>query len=487
MADVGNLKFVISAVDKTSKGFNSAASGIGSFVKKNKTALKALGVAAVAGIGFAVKQAVDFEKQMANVSTMLDTSTMPMMEEFEISIRDMSKEFGEGTETLSKGLYDILSASVPAEDALSVLDASARAAKAGLTDTGTAADAVTTIMNAYGMSAKDAGKISDMLFGIVKEGKTTFGELAPAIGRTATLASQAGLSVEEMGATIATLTRSGIDTNEAMTAMNGIITAFLKPTDEATKAAAEFGIVLNTDTLKTEGLTGVMEKLTDAEAEQLAQIFPNIRGLAGMSAALGDTEGFTKSLQTVTESAGLTQEAYGKQTDTAAHDLNVFKQEVLDLAKQFGDELLPVLVDDVLPFLKNDLMPFIETTVIPVFKLFVKVITGLVEIWNKFLEGIAWLGTTSGKAAGAILRLFGASPEEWDLGEGFQHGGIVPGSGPVPIMAHGGETVLPRGVSPTNINVTVNTGPVGSGVDVNMMAEVISRKIAEKTAWRGAI
>ncbi len=38
-----------------------------------------------------------------------------------------------------------------------VLKVSARAAAAGVTDTGIAADAITTILNAYSMSAEEAG------------------------------------------------------------------------------------------------------------------------------------------------------------------------------------------------------------------------------------------------------------------------------------------------------------------------------------------
>jgi TP901 family phage tail tape measure protein len=114
----------------------------------------------------------------------------------------MSIQFGEGTGTLAKGLYDILSASIPAEKALYVLSVSAKAARAGLTDTGVAADAITTILNAYGLSAEKAGDVSDWLFSVVKKGKLTFAELAPSIGMVATTASSAGVDLNELGAAL---------------------------------------------------------------------------------------------------------------------------------------------------------------------------------------------------------------------------------------------------------------------------------------------
>ncbi|GAG95650.1 unnamed protein product, partial [marine sediment metagenome] len=145
--------------------------------------------------------AADFETQLANVSTMLDESAMRILPEYRKGLQALSVEFGESTQTLSKGLYDILSASIPPAEALGVLEVSAKAAAAGITDTGVAADAITTILNSYGMSADQAGMVSDKLFAIVKEGKTTFAELAPSIGKVAATASMAGLSFDDLGAT----------------------------------------------------------------------------------------------------------------------------------------------------------------------------------------------------------------------------------------------------------------------------------------------
>lgn len=159
----------------------------------------------------------DFDRQMANVSTMLDEPEKHMAR-FSKSVRDMSVEFGESTDALAGGLYDILSASISPEKAMNVLTVAVKAAKGGLTDTKTAADAITTVLNAYGLSAEHAGTVSDLLFSVVKRGKTTFAELAPNIGEVASIAASAGVALEEVGATLSVLTRNGVRTTEAVTA-----------------------------------------------------------------------------------------------------------------------------------------------------------------------------------------------------------------------------------------------------------------------------
>jgi len=301
------------------------------------------GAAITAAFALTAKSAISFQKELAQVSTMLDESAMKIMPQYKKGLLEMSMAFGESTDTLSRGLYDILSASIPPAQALEVLAVAAQAATAGVTDTGVAADAITTILNSYGFSADKAGEVSDKLFAIVKRGKLTFDELAPAIGKVAAMAAKTGLSFDELGAMIATLTRAGIRTNEAMTSINGVLRAFLKPSDEAKEAAKGFGLEMNTTTISSIGLRGAMDKLRDATAEQLAQIFPNIRGLKGLMAALGDVEGYTKDYELMLNSAGLTQIAFGKQSATLGFKIEQLKKSFNVIAVTIGDALIPVI------------------------------------------------------------------------------------------------------------------------------------------------
>ena len=359
-ADTKNLQKGMAQASLSTKKFgttlqnsvNKMAPGL----RKTGIALAGVGAAMTAMSVLAIKAGMDFQKQMANVSTMLDEVSMELMPAYAEGLREMSKEFGESTDTLSKGLYDILSASIAPAKALDVLAVSAKAATAGLTDTGVAADAITTIINSFGMAAEDAGKVSDILFAIVKKGKTTFAELGPSIGKVAATAAIAGLSFEELGATIATVTRAGISTDEAMTSVNGVLRAFLKPTDDAAAAAREFGFELNTNTLRTIGLQGVMELLTEATAEQLAQMFPNIRGLKAIAAAMQDAEGFARDYEFMLNSLGLTEEAFIKQTNTLTFAFEQLKQIVKDIFVGLGEELVSIIQKEVIPVLKRAAM-----------------------------------------------------------------------------------------------------------------------------------
>lgn len=338
-----NTKLLTAGLAKAKGEIAKTTVGMGKHFKTMGMGMMVAGAVITAAFALTVKGAIAFEAELAQVSTMLDDVTMHYMPEYKKGLQALAVEFGEATNTLSKGLYDILSASIDPAKALDVLAVSAKAAVAGITDTGVAADAITTILNSYGLRAEDAGKVSDQLFAIVKRGKTTFAELAPAIGMAAATANMAGFSFEDLGASIATVTRAGINTHQAMTSIVGILKAFLKPQEKALIAAKKFGLELNTNTLRTIGLTGVMEKLKDATSEELAAIFGSIRGLKGIAAALGDVEGYLIDYELMMNSAGLAQTAFEKQSETLKFQLGRVKQSFAMMFVEIGTKFIPIL------------------------------------------------------------------------------------------------------------------------------------------------
>jgi TP901 family phage tail tape measure protein len=333
-------------VDKElAKGLKAAQFKLRQFsgtVRALGTQMVGFGGGLLVGLGAATKVAADFERQMAFVSTML-TEPEKHMDRFSREVRRMSVEFGESTETLSKGLYDILSASIAPEHALNVLAVSARAAQAGLTDTAVAADAITTILNAYGLGGERAADVSDLLFSVVQRGKTTFAELAPSIGMVATIAASAGVPLEEMGAALATMTRYGVQTENAVVALNAIISSFLKPEKKAAEYAHSLGFELSSATIQAEGLAGVFKRIAGLPPEAIARLFPNVRALRGVLPALQNMEGFLGDITIMSERSGATMEAFGKMAETSGHSLAQLKQAAAEVARTVGEALLPTV------------------------------------------------------------------------------------------------------------------------------------------------
>ncbi len=339
------IEAIISARDETGQGLTEAQRNLEKFGREATATGKkmmAWGAAGLAASGMLVKSFADFEQQMAMVATMVDDDRW--MQIYKQGIREISQEFGEGTDTLAKGLYDILSAGTAPSQAMDVLRASVIAAKAGMSDTAVAADGLTTMLNAYDLEASRAGNISDWFFSVIKLGKTTFQELAPVIGTVAPTAALSGLSLEDLGSVLALVTTRGVKTDMAVTGINATLLSFLKPTKEAKEAAAELGIELSSNTIKTKGLAGIFEILSQAEDDQLAKIIPNVRAFRAVAVAVQDTARLGEMHAAVTNRQGKAQEAFAKATDTVHFSLGQLKQEAVGLMSGLGEGLRPVVL-----------------------------------------------------------------------------------------------------------------------------------------------
>ena len=127
--------------------------------------------------------------------------------------------------------YDVASAGFTnASDAARILEASALGAVGGMSELGTVSDAVTSVLNAFGLESDKAAKIVDGFIQTQNDGKIIVDQYARQIGRIAPTASAAGISIDELNAAIATITAQGVPVEQTFTGLNQAIVSILKPT-----------------------------------------------------------------------------------------------------------------------------------------------------------------------------------------------------------------------------------------------------------------
>jgi TP901 family phage tail tape measure protein len=353
---VERFNVIFSAIDNMTSGLGRITGGLSGMTKQGLAmgamfSLVNMGIQAVmkaiqALVKFVqegIQAYVNFEKGLAEVSTLL-SDTSPM-ESYREELRELAKDSGESLDTLTKGLYQTISASVDTGAAMDVLTVANKAAIAGISDTATAVDVITSIMNAYGMSASEATKISDYLFTAVKYGKTTFTELAAGVGPIITMSATLGIGFEEIAASLATMTRSGIQTTNAVTYLRGMLRSVLKPTDQMKNTARELGITFDGTTLKAKGLGGFLKYVSDAVGtnnEAMAKLFPNIRGIQAVFALAGENaEAFAGDLNNMANAGGATEIAFEKMANTTSFRLGQMRAEIKDTQLEIGERMVP--------------------------------------------------------------------------------------------------------------------------------------------------
>ncbi|MCC8175533.1 MAG: phage tail tape measure protein [Bacteroidales bacterium] len=320
---------------------NSIKSGIEKAVGGAKSAVldltkSMLGLSAVMGSGAMLKgmydDAKEFSRQMRIVSTISEEVSNDL-QRFKGAVLDICSQIAIAPATAAEALYQINSAGHLGAAGLDVLEASAKAAVAGVTETSTAADAITTVLNAYGMASTQATAISDKLFTTVRLGKTTMGELGHSISQVAPVAATFGISIDEVLAVVSELTKQGVPTATAMTQIRSAITAVTESLGDGAFA---------TRTL-LEAFQEVNEKSKGSE-NALKTDLGNIRALQAVLMATGQHADETAQfIDEIANSTGATEVAFQKMNTTAGAQLTILKNNFLKEFQEMGDGMTSTL------------------------------------------------------------------------------------------------------------------------------------------------
>lgn len=328
---------------------SKAGGSLGGLASTAKQLGAAVGVAGVAGgIIAATKTVVGFDQSMRNVNSIAGLSSKKF-QALSKQVNDLAGPTAQAPQTLADGLYQIVSSGFKAGEGISILRASAVAATAGLTDTETATTAVVGALNAYHLSAKSAAAVSDDLFQTVNVGVLSFKDLAQGIGPVLPFASKLGISLKEVGAMTATLTKAGIPAAESFTYQKGAMAALIRPSDQLAQAYKKLGVSSGGELVqKTGSFQAALEalyKATGSNTEAFAKLFPDIRGMTAAFAATGKgAAGAAGDLAKFSDTSGATQKVFAEQSKSMAVQWRQLVSELQSGAIDLGQQVLPTVV-----------------------------------------------------------------------------------------------------------------------------------------------
>lgn len=240
---------------------------------------------------------------------------------------DISNTFGIDQLEVAKATYEAFSNQVgDTAETLGFLREAAVFAKGAVTSLNNAQALGSGIINAYGLEASSATDVFDKLFKTFDLGRVTADEIADSFGRSAPLAAQLGVSLDELLAGLATLTIQGLSADESLTRLNNIFIRLIKPAGDLQIALDKLGVTSIQAFIQTEGLVPALELIkstTDGTIEELGKLLPNIRGFSGaVTLAAQNGKLYADTLKEIQEnSAGASEEAFKLINATPAAEL----------------------------------------------------------------------------------------------------------------------------------------------------------------------
>jgi TP901 family phage tail tape measure protein len=265
-------------------------------------------------------------------------------------LNEISTRVPQTAKQLGDGLYDIFSSlDVSTEDGLALVEKFAKGAVGASTDAQTFGTAAMGVMNAYGLTVKDADHVSDVFFNTVKVGVVTGRELAENLGLVTQSAKMAGVGLDDLGGFIAGVTKEG---GPAAQNINNLNNLFLKL--NTPQAAAEFknlGIQMVDATGKLRPVIDVMSDLklkTDdmVNSERLAaiqKIFPDLQAQAGAQVILDQLAFVKKAIEENKSTAGSAEAAFTTMNATFESQLKILGNTFASVETTIGATFLPTL------------------------------------------------------------------------------------------------------------------------------------------------
>lgn len=292
-----------------------------------------IGISAATAFAQAAKSSYEFEKEfrknMLEVAT-ISTQVTDDMTGFMNQVMSITQEIPIKAPEAAKALYSIVSAGHDGADGMKILEVSAKAAVGGLTETETAADAITTILNAYKMSAEEADTVSDQLFTTVRLGKTTFGELGASIAQVAPIAAAYGISIDQVLGAVASLTKQGTPTAQAMTQIRAAIQG----------VAGELGDAAFQGRTFQESLQLINEK-AGGSASKMKEMLGTDEGLAATLALTGkNAKSAASDLEELQSSLGATEAAFEKMKDEVGNQMTLLSNNIQAALRPMGEMIL---------------------------------------------------------------------------------------------------------------------------------------------------
>lgn len=242
-------------------------------------------------LGELTREAVSFNKQILAIQTISQDAKLSS-KEWADELTRVASAFNIDRADAAAATYEIVSQQVgQGAEALRVFAEAAQLAQVTQTSATNAAKAITSTINAFGLTAKDAGTVAAGLFKTVELGSVQLDELGNSIGRTGTVGRELGIGLNETLAAIQAITIQGNNFRDSQTQLLNIENQLLKPTDALSKLFRELGFVNGQSAVQSIGLKGVLVEISKAvgdDAAKLKEFLPDIRALRGGVALSGE-------------------------------------------------------------------------------------------------------------------------------------------------------------------------------------------------------
>ena len=230
------------AAEKSSQVAAEAAKRHSAALENVGSVATGVGVAALAGVGLAVKSFADFDKQMSSVkaATHETAGNMDLLKQAAI---DAGADTAFSAKEAAQGIEEMAKAGVSTRDILNGgLNGALSLAAAGSLGVGEAAEIAASALTQFKLEGSDIPHVADLLAAGAGKAQGSVQDMGAALNQVGLVAAQTGLTIEETTGGLAAFASAGLTGSDAGTSFKTMLGALTPNSEAAAKAMDELGI-----------------------------------------------------------------------------------------------------------------------------------------------------------------------------------------------------------------------------------------------------
>ena len=386
-------------------------------------------------VGFGVlaaKTGIDFDDSMAKVQA-ISGATGDDLTKLRNKAKDMGRTTKFSASESAEALNYMALAGWKTEEMVDGLDGVMALAAASGEDLASVSDIVTDGLSAFGLKAKESGRMADVLAAASANANTDVAGLGAAFQYVAPVAGALGFTIEDTSKAIGLMSNAGIKGEKAGTALRTMMTNLAKPTKAMKDQMNKLGLSLTDSKGNMKSFDEIMldirgsfKNLTE---EQQASAAATIFGKEAMSGALAIVGASEVDYKKLSKAIGESEGAAKKMSDIMEGKLGGTIREIKSGLEGFAisiyEGMLPALekgADKTLQFVGwiNKLSPAVKTSglviaalaasigpVLLAFGTFISIIGSAMTTLAPLMTSIAKAGGLLGYLKTAMLALSG--------------------------------------------------------------------------------
>ncbi|MFJ8245174.1 phage tail tape measure protein [Peribacillus asahii] len=289
------------------------------------------------GVGYAVKQAADFEQAMKDVEALMsDSEWQQSGDKLSKMVTKLGMETKYSSNEVAGGLEELIKAGVSTQDILAGgLKDALNLATAGGLDLAKASEVMSTALNSFTNDTISSTRAADLLAGSANASATDVKEMAYGLSQSAAVANNLKFSFEETSTTLAVLAQNGLKGSDAGTSLKTMLMNLSPQTDAAANQMAQLGLGT---TNVANGYKFLIKQGIQPASKGFDDISASLMGMAKEQAGAGATAAkVQKEYDKLASLSGLVSSAFF-DANGQARDMDEIFQLLQDSLKGLSDE-----------------------------------------------------------------------------------------------------------------------------------------------------